>query len=131
MRSVRLCCLSDDSTAVLLQDAVQKPFEARQRAGRVRLMALLSRIMIRAAKSDLVTIPPCHHKVCCPGLSCFIAPKHVIKGYSDSQMFAYMPAISALTASCVNRQTNVSCRMPPLSFLSSVQAADLLLPFAL
>lgn len=26
-------------------------------------MALLSRIMIRAAKSDLVTIPPCHHKV--------------------------------------------------------------------
>ncbi|KAL0035614.1 hypothetical protein WJX79_002795 [Trebouxia sp. C0005] len=45
------------------EDAVQKPFEARQRAGRERLMALLSRIMIRAAKSDLVTIPPCHHKV--------------------------------------------------------------------
>ena len=45
------------------QDAVQKPFEARQRAGRERLMALLSRIMIRAAKSDLVTIPACHHKV--------------------------------------------------------------------
>ncbi|KAL3136547.1 hypothetical protein ABBQ38_005794 [Trebouxia sp. C0009 RCD-2024] len=37
------------------EDAVQKPFEARQRAGRVRLMALLGRIMIRAAKSDLVT----------------------------------------------------------------------------
>ncbi|KAL0025980.1 hypothetical protein WJX77_010392 [Trebouxia sp. C0004] len=45
------------------EDAVQKPFEARQRAGRERLMTLLSRIMIRAAKSDLVTIPPCHHKV--------------------------------------------------------------------
>ncbi|KAL0050649.1 hypothetical protein WJX82_004168 [Trebouxia sp. C0006] len=45
------------------EDAVQRPFEARQRAGRERLMALLSRIMIRAAKSDLVTIPPCHHKV--------------------------------------------------------------------
>lgn len=29
-------------------------------------MALLSRIMIRAAKSDLVTIPPCHHKVHAP-----------------------------------------------------------------
>lgn len=50
------CC------ALVVQDAVQKPFEARQRAGRVRLMALLSRIMIRAAKSDLVTIPPCYHK---------------------------------------------------------------------
>ena len=49
-----------------LQDAVQKPFEARQRAGRERLMALLGRIMIRAAKSDLVTIPPCHHKVNLP-----------------------------------------------------------------
>lgn len=42
---------------------MQKPFEAGQRAGRVRLMALLKHIMIRAAKADLVTIPPCHHKV--------------------------------------------------------------------
>ena len=48
-----------------VQDAVQKPFEAGQEAGRVRLMALLKHIMIRAAKSDLVTIPPCHYKVGC------------------------------------------------------------------
>lgn len=41
-----------------MQEAVQKPFEAKQLAGRQRLMDLLSRIMIRAAKTDLLTIPP-------------------------------------------------------------------------
>lgn len=48
-----------------LQEAIQKPFEARQGAGRWRLMHLLRQVMIRAAKSDLITIPPCHAKVSC------------------------------------------------------------------
>ena len=48
-----------------LQEAIQKPFEARQGAGRWRLMHLLRQVMIRAAKSDLITIPPCHTKVSC------------------------------------------------------------------
>ena len=48
---------------VLLQEAVQKPFEAKQPSGLKRLMDLLSRTMIRAAKKDLVTIPPLYYKV--------------------------------------------------------------------
>ena len=42
---------------------MQKPFEAKQPAGLKRLMALLSRTMIRAAKKDLVSIPPLYYKV--------------------------------------------------------------------
>ena len=48
---------------IWVQDAVQKPFEAKQPEGRARLKSLLARIMIRAAKSDLVTIPPLFSKV--------------------------------------------------------------------
>lgn len=40
-----------------------KPFEAKRPEGRQRLLELLSRIMIRAAKSDLFTIPPLLTKV--------------------------------------------------------------------
>lgn len=57
-----------------MQDAVQKPFELKKRVGRARLMALLSRIMIRASKDDLITIPPCYSKVR-PSLEvCFFHP---------------------------------------------------------
>ena len=42
---------------------MQKPFEAKQPSGLRRLMDLLSRTMIRAAKKDLVTIPPLYYKV--------------------------------------------------------------------
>lgn len=59
----RIWSFTPTAEILAVQDAVQKPFEAGQEAGRVRLMALLKHIMIRAAKSDLVTIPPCHHKV--------------------------------------------------------------------
>ena len=53
-----------------------------QTAGRVRLMALLSRIMIRAAKSDLVTIPPCHHKVSTnPSCNCSLPQQNQHKYY--------------------------------------------------
>lgn len=45
-----------------VQEAVQKPFEAKQALGMIRLKQLLGRIMIRAAKSDLVTIPPLFSK---------------------------------------------------------------------
>lgn len=47
----------------LAQEAVQKPFEAKQPIGRERLLELLSRIMIRAAKADLISIPPLYSKV--------------------------------------------------------------------
>ena len=46
-----------------MQEAVQKPFEARQPAGKRRLMDLLSRTMIRAAKKDLRMIPPLMYQV--------------------------------------------------------------------
>ncbi len=42
---------------------MQRPLEARQPWGRRQLMALLRRVMIRASKADLVTLPPCHRQV--------------------------------------------------------------------
>ncbi|KAK9807648.1 hypothetical protein WJX72_005276 [[Myrmecia] bisecta] len=45
------------------EEAIQRPFEARQWSGRERLLRLLNTIMIRAVKADLVTIPPRFQKV--------------------------------------------------------------------
>ncbi len=46
-----------------VQEAVQKPFDAGRVAGRERLMHLLRALMIRSAKADLRTIPPCRRQV--------------------------------------------------------------------
>ncbi|KAL4420646.1 hypothetical protein ABPG75_010302 [Micractinium tetrahymenae] len=47
------------------KDAVKAPFERRQEEGRLRLLALLQRCMIRASKAELINlgIPPLHSKV--------------------------------------------------------------------
>ncbi|KAI8470158.1 MAG: SNF2 family N-terminal domain-containing protein [Monoraphidium minutum] len=42
---------------------VQRPLEGRSPWGRRQLVALLRRVMIRASKADLVTLPPCHRRV--------------------------------------------------------------------
>jgi len=44
-------------------NGVQRPLEARVPWGRAQLMRLLRRVMIRASKADLVTLPPCHRRV--------------------------------------------------------------------
>ena len=49
---------------------MQRPFEAKQPSGLKRLMDLLCRTMIRAAKKDLVTIPPLYYKVRKPIIFC-------------------------------------------------------------
>ena len=54
----------------------------------MRLMALLGRIMIRAAKADLVTIPPCHHKV--------NDDPHAHPLCSDSELYAHACAFFVL-----------------------------------
>lgn len=42
----------------------QVPFERRQEEGRLRLLALLQRCMIRGSKAELILgIPPLHYKV--------------------------------------------------------------------
>ena len=48
--------------------ALQAPFQARQEEGRLRLLTLLQRIMIRASKDELINlgIPRLHSKVGCP-----------------------------------------------------------------
>lgn len=46
-----------------MQEAIQKPFNAGRAVGRERLMRLLRALMIRAAKSDIRSIPPCHRQV--------------------------------------------------------------------
>ena len=43
--------------------AVQQPLARRQPWGRAQLMRLLRRVMIRASKGDLVTLPPCTRRV--------------------------------------------------------------------
>lgn len=44
------------------QDAIQRPFEARDPVARARLIALLKRLAIRASKDDLITLVKCHRK---------------------------------------------------------------------
>ena len=48
--------------------ALQAPFQARREEGRLRLLTLLQRIMIRASKEELINlgIPRLHSKVGCP-----------------------------------------------------------------
>ncbi len=48
------------------QDAVQRPFEAHQAAGRLRLVDLLKHTTIRASKDDLITLTKCFRKVQLP-----------------------------------------------------------------
>jgi hypothetical protein len=47
-----------------VQDAVQRPFEAHQIDGRMRLVDLLRHTTIRASKDDLITMTKCFRKVC-------------------------------------------------------------------
>ena len=51
-----------------MQEAVQRPFEAHQIDGRVRLVDLLRHTTIRASKDDLITMTKCFRKVCIPML---------------------------------------------------------------
>ena len=44
------------------QEAIQKPFEARDLGARTRLITLLKRLTIRASKVDLIMLVKCHRK---------------------------------------------------------------------
>ena len=44
------------------QDAIQRPFEARDPGARARLITLLKHLAIRASKDDLIMLVKCHRK---------------------------------------------------------------------
>jgi hypothetical protein len=59
------CPSSVDPASSLLWPlhCMQGPFQARQEEGRLRLLALLQRCMIRSSKEELWNLPHLHRKV--------------------------------------------------------------------
>lgn len=104
---------------VLLQEAVQKPFEAKQPSGLKRLMDLLSRTMIRAAKKDLVTIPPLYYKVKILSLLVRKYSPHFVHQYSWVSLWPYqVRSVILIFAVSQMRLTSVLCNLLVNSMLA-------------
>ena len=90
-----LCCCPHNtevpSHARLLQERIQRPFEAKVWEARARLVQLLQSVMVRAAKSQLRSLPPLNRsvRIARPPISCHCSlsanPGMVLNAYRLTQ----------------------------------------------